>query len=158
MEQLITKILIKSCLSTWVFGAYTAYLVDDLGCLFEELLACHVLRLELLYLRLGGLPRLPRRAAPVAVVHAGRLDAEQLRPLALRPRARHHRRAEGPHLQKKAQCISTNYQLVFPIRGYRAQPILKVILVSVNFDHCIWRGHLNAPLWCKFCKISREDC
>ena len=98
MEQLITKILIKSCLSTSVFGAY---LVDDLGCLFEELLACHVLRLELLYLRLGGLPRLPRRAAPVAVVHAGRLDAEQLRPLALRPRARHHRRAEGPHLRAR---------------------------------------------------------
>ena len=99
----------------------TPYLIDDLGRLFEELLAGHVLRLELLYLRLGGLPRLARRAAPVAVVHAGRLDAEQLRAIGLRPRADHHRRAEGPHLQKKAmgQGISTNYQLVFPIRGYR---------------------------------------
>ena len=77
-----------------------AYLVDDLGGLLEELLAGHVLRLELLDLRLGGLPRLARRAAPVAVVHAGRLDAEQLRTLARSPRAHHYCRAERTDLRQ----------------------------------------------------------
>ena len=87
-------------------------LVDDLGGLLEELPAAHVLGLELLDLGLGGLARLARRAAPVAVVHARRLQAEQLRALALRPRAQHHRRAEGTHLPMLLMVIYGYGQVV----------------------------------------------
>ena len=53
--------------------------VDDLGRLFDELVAGHRLHRELLDLGDGRLLGLAGGAAPVAVEHTARLDAEKLK-------------------------------------------------------------------------------